>query len=67
MTTGEYIKARRVQIGMTQQQLGELVGYTGRTAESMVQQWERGARPVPQKKMKPLAEILNVPVVSLLP
>lgn len=64
---GEYIKQKRQQRKLTQQQLGELCGYTGRSAEVTVQEWEHDRRPVPLDKIRPLAAALDVPIDSLIP
>lgn len=67
MTRGEIIKAARISTGLTQQKLGEKLGYTGRNAELMVQHWEHNRAPIPVEKIKPLAQVLKIPVDSLLP
>ena len=61
------IQAARSQRAMTQQELGEALGYTGDSARVVVAQWEAGTRPVPMNKIRPLAELLHIEVVSLLP
>ena len=63
----EIIKERRKALRLTQQQLGELCGYTGRNAERMVQQWEHDLRPVPLEKLRPLAQALQIPLDLLIP
>jgi len=61
------IQAARSQHAMTQQELGEALGYTGDSARVVVAQWEAGTRPVPMDKIRPLSELLHIEVVSLLP
>lgn len=61
------IQAARSQRAMTQQELGEALGYTGDSARVVVAQWEAGTRPVPMDKIRPLADLLHIDVVSLLP
>ena len=41
--TGEELKAYRQKAKYTQQQLGEALGYKGRSAEGMVQMWNMTA------------------------
>lgn len=60
------IRTARIAIGLTQQKLGERVGYTGRTAELMVQSIESGRRKVPRSKVQVLAETLNLDPMRLL-
>ena len=64
---GSYIKECRIKAGLTQQQLGELCGYTGRSAANTVQKWEYDQNPVPLEKMRILAKTLNIPIESLIP
>ena len=59
MTIGERIKARRIELDMTQQELAEKVGYKGKTAISKIEAGERDLR---QSKIRPVAEALNTTV-----
>lgn len=61
------IKAARLRCGYTQQELGEKLGYKGRSAEVTVQRWESGSRPVPLDKIRPLAAALNLTLDDLIP
>ena len=63
----DIIKAARVQAGFAQKELGEKLGYEGRSAEVTVQRWESGARPVPLDKIRPLAAALNLTLDDLIP
>lgn len=65
--TGEELKRYRQRAKLTQQRLGEMLGYEGRNAELMVQHWEHDRLNVPVKVIKPLAKILNIPTEELLP
>ena len=57
---GSYIKKYRTAKGITQEQLGELVGVTTQA----VSKWERGG--TPDAELLPrLAEVLEVSIVSL--
>ena len=64
MTQGEFIRIRRKELHLTQQALGELCGYEGRSAEVSVQRWEHGRSPVPVDKLRALAAALKVPLDS---
>lgn len=64
MTPSEFIALRRRALGLTQKQLGLLCGYTGRSAESVPQNWEKGRQPVPVEKLRVLAAALRVPLDS---
>ena len=66
MTTAEEVKTARLALGLTQQQLGERIGYTGRTAELTIQAIESGRRKVPRDKVKKLAELLSINPIQLL-
>lgn len=61
------IKAARIRCGYTQQELGEKMGYEGRSAEVTVQRWESGSRPVPIDKIRALAAALNLTLDDLIP
>lgn len=61
------IKAARQAKGLTQQQLGEMLGYSGESAQVAVRQWESGRTPVPLVKIRPLAAALNLTLDDLIP
>lgn len=63
----DLIRTRRIILGYTQRQLGEMCGYTGRSAEVSVYRWENARAPIPMKKLRPLAKALNVSVECLIP
>ena len=64
---GDFIREKRKEMRLTQRKLGELMGYEGRTAETVVQNWEYGKQPVPITKLRRLAEILEVNLDELIP
>lgn len=61
------IQSARARRGMTQQELGEALGYSGQSAIVTVSRWEAGTRPVPRDKIRPLAELLGINPLDLLP
>ena len=61
------IKAARQAKGLTQQQLGEMLGYSGESAQVAVRQWESGRTPVPLIKIRPRAAALNLTLDDLIP
>ena len=61
------IRAARMRAGMTQQDLGEKMGYEGLSAQVSVRRWESGARPVPLEKIRALAAALNLTLDDLIP
>lgn len=67
MNIGDMLREKRRRKKLTQQRLGELLGYEGRTAELMVQHWEHNREAIPTRKLKPLSKILDIPVEDLLP
>lgn len=67
MTIPETIRETRKALGMTQRQLGTACGYEGRSGEVVVQEWERGVRPIPIERLRALAAALKLPLDSLIP
>ena len=65
-STPALIRSARLAIGMTQQQLGEQLGYTGRTAELTIQAIESGRRKAPRDKVKALSDLLSLDPMRLL-
>ena len=55
-TFGEQLRARRLELGLSQAQLGELLGVAG----SAVRRWERGTKP-PTKCMAAIQRLLGEP------
>lgn len=64
--TPAMIRTARIALGLTQQQLGERIGYAGRTAELTIQAIESGRRKVPRDKLQKLAELLRLDPMQLL-
>lgn len=61
------IKSKRKERGLTQRALGEMCGYTGTSAERVVQLWEYGKQSVPLERMRTVAAALEIPVDLLVP
>ena len=66
MVNCERIKAARISAGLTQQQLGIMLGLPKETAQRNVSRWESGIRPVPKNKIISLMEILGLEITDLL-
>ena len=64
MTQGEFIRARREELRLTQKELGLALGYADRSAGTVIQNWEHGRSPVPLDKLRVLAKALHVPLDS---
>ena len=62
MNIGENIRKIRKEKGLTQKELGELLGRTQRT----VQGWERGEVKPPKTVLEKLSEVLNINVRCLI-
>lgn len=60
------IRSARLDLGLTQQKLGEHLGYTGENAQRYVYDWEAGRRMVPRDKLQKLAELLHLDPMQLL-
>ena len=67
METSQLIKYARKARNMTQQELGEKLGFKGPRAQVYVAQYEAGTRPIPRARIKKAAHVLDIPVESLLP
>lgn len=65
--TGEELKRLRIARGFTQRRLGEKLGYTGRSAEVTIQNWENERHPIPITKIRKLAETLEMPIERFVP
>ena len=63
MTIGENIARRREQLGMTQEELAEKMGYKHKSSISKI---EKGLNDIPQSKLKQFAEALYTTVDYLL-
>lgn len=64
---GEELKRYRINAFLTQKRLGELLGFKGRTAESVIQQWEYNQKTVPLKHFRKLHELIGIPYEKLIP
>ena len=62
MTVGEKIRARRIQLGMTMDDLGKAIG----VQRSAVNKYEKGTVELTASKIAALARALDVPVFYLL-
>ena len=58
--TGKRIRFFRTKIGLTQKQLGEKLGFTGRTSDVRMAQYESEARSPKQDLINQLAQIFHV-------
>ncbi len=63
MEIGEKIKLRRNELGWTQQQLADKMGYT---SKSTIARIEKGNNDVAQKNISKFAEVLNVSIAYLM-
>lgn len=62
MTTGEKIKARRKELGLTTEELGRLIG----VQRSAVTKYEKDKIDMKSERLQQIAKALLVPVVDLL-
>lgn len=65
--TGEELKRARIRKVLTQKRLGMMLGYKPNTADTVVQKWEYGERPIPMKHFRELSKILEVPLEKFIP
>jgi len=64
---GEELKRARIRKQLTQKRLGLMLGYGDLTADTVVQKWEYGERPIPMKHFRKLSEILEIPLERFIP
>ena len=65
--TGDELRRARIRKCLTQKRLGQMLGYKDLTADTVVQKWEYGERPIPVKHFRALSKILNVPLEKFIP
>lgn len=63
MTTGELVKQRRIELGMTQE---ELAGKMGFKTKASISRLESNDRKLPLSKLEKMAMILNIPPSRLM-
>ena len=61
------IRTAREKENLTQQELGELVGYSGCFAQVSVARWEACTRPIPRTMYRPLCNALKLPLECIVP
>lgn len=59
ISLGGMLRVRREQVGMTQRQLSDALGYS--TAQ-FVSNWERNKAPVPSRSFRRISQLLGVPM-----
>lgn len=57
---GNFLKMRRLDLGLTQIEVGELVGYSPEVAKQAISQIERGVTGIPAKKNEAFIKILHL-------
>ena len=60
---GKRVKARRIELGMSQEELALKAGYNGRSSISLV---ELGKRDIPASKVQALAKALEIEPTELI-
>lgn len=63
---GAGIKARRIELGMSQTELAKKVGYTADSSKSTIAKIEKGLRDVSRSKIPLFAEALHLSIAELL-
>ena len=63
----ERLRALRKASGLSQQQLGEAVGFSDTSAGRMIQKWERRVQAPNIRFIKPLLQTLHCSIDDLLP
>ena len=67
MNIPNLIRARRLDLKLTQKAIGIKCGYRGATAQALVAQWEAGTKSIPRSKLRRLAAHLDLNVQDLIP
>lgn len=65
-TPAERIRIARHAAGMTQEQLAEAIGLDTKWGQSIVARYESGERPIPRKRLKAAAAVLNLDPLDLI-
>ena len=63
MTIGEKIKARRIELGMTTEELGKIIG----VQRSAITKYEKDKIDLKSERLQQIAKALEIPPASLLP
>lgn len=63
MNIGEKIRHRRIELGWSQQQLADKMGYT---SKSTIARIEKGSNDVAQRNIAKFADVLNVSIAYLM-
>lgn len=69
MTTnhiGKKIKERREELGLTQDELAVLVGYTSKNKKCSINKIETGKNDITRKRLKLFSDVLNIPLAELM-
>ena len=61
------LREARLRKKIHQKRLGEMLGYSGMVAQRMIHAFEYAERPIPLRKIRQLAEILDIPIDKLVP
>ena len=64
---GEELRRARIRKTLTQKRLGLMLGYKPSTADTVVQKWEYGEKPIPMKHFRELSRILEIPLEKFIP
>ena len=67
MTLGENISTMRKTVGLTQMQLGSMIGLEGRSGEVTIQRWEHDRTSPTVKYLRPLCRALGCTLEELIP
>lgn len=60
------IRDKRIERGLSQQTLGEMLGIRGPAAQVRVSQWETGAAKIPRGKIMVLSKLLEINPTDLI-
>ena len=66
MTPAERIRSARLAVGMTQAELAKAIGLDTKWGQSIVAKYESGERPIPRKRLKTAAAVLNLDPLDLI-
>jgi len=67
MNYSEYIRTRRLVLGLSQKELAEKMGLSPISGQNSVYRWEACLRSPDKKYVRKLSEILDLPTECLLP
>lgn len=65
MTVGEKVKSKRDELGITQDELAQMTGYSGKNRKTSINKIEKGLQGIPKNKIPAFAKALDMDISEL--